>query len=60
MRPLARPHLLARALVLGLTGTVAIGVGTASAAPPDPVGGATPVAPHFYNGNVEAIGGAGF
>ncbi len=27
----------------------------ASAAPADPPGGATPVAPHFYNGNVEGI-----
>jgi hypothetical protein len=28
-------------------------------APADPPGGATPVAPHFYNGNVEGIRGAG-
>jgi hypothetical protein len=34
--------------------------GVASAATPaDPSGGATPVAPHFYNGNVEGIRGAG-
>ena len=33
-----------------------VGGGVASAAiPSDPTGGATPVAPHFYNGNVEGI-----
>jgi hypothetical protein len=60
MRPLARPYRLACATTLGLVVAMAFGVGAASAAaPPDPVGGANPVAPHFYNGNVEAIRGAG-
>ena len=37
-----------------------LGSGVASAAiPSDPPGGATPVAPHFYNGNVEGIRDAG-
>jgi hypothetical protein len=40
----------------GLTASLVVGAGVASAAtPPDPTGGATPVAPHFYNGNVEGI-----
>jgi hypothetical protein len=40
----------------GLTAAVVVGAGVASAAtPPDPAGGSTPVAPHFYNGNVEGI-----
>ena len=58
-RPVARAAsvagaALAAALVLGA------GAGIASASPPaDPNGGATPVAPHFYNGNVEGIRGTG-
>jgi hypothetical protein len=52
-------RLVARAAVVGaaaLTTTLIYGAGVASAAPPaDPQGGATPVAPHFYNGNVEGI-----
>ncbi len=40
--------------------TMTLASGVAFAAPPaDPPGGATPVAPHFYNGNVETIRGAG-
>jgi hypothetical protein len=54
---------LARAVAVGMTGMAAsliIGAGVASAAPPaDPPGGATPVPPHFYNGNVEQIRGTG-
>jgi hypothetical protein len=39
-----------------LSATLIVGAGVASAATPaDPPGGATPVAPHFYNGNVEGI-----
>ena len=38
-----------------LSATLIVGAGVASAAPADPPGGATPVAPHFYNGNVEGI-----
>jgi hypothetical protein len=52
----------ARAAAVGsvaVTAALTIGAGVASAAPSDPVGGATPVAPHFYNGNVEAIRGSG-
>jgi hypothetical protein len=45
--------------VLGFSTTLALGAGVASAAPADPTGGANPVAPHFYNGNVEQIRGAG-
>ena len=48
-----------RAAAIGaaaLSATLIVGAGVASAAPPtDPPGGATPVAPHFYNGNVEGI-----
>jgi hypothetical protein len=53
-----RSH-LARAAAIGfagLTASLVVGAGVASAATPaDPPGGATPVAPHFYNGNVEGI-----
>ena len=38
-----------------LSATLIVGAGVASAAPGRPSGGATPVAPHFYNGNVEGI-----
>jgi hypothetical protein len=44
---------LSASLILG------VGAGVASAAPADPPGGATPVAPHFYNGNVEGIRNSG-
>jgi hypothetical protein len=44
---------LSASLILG------VGAGVASAAPADPPGGATPVAPHFYNGNVEGIRDSG-
>jgi hypothetical protein len=39
--------------------TMTLGAGAAFAAPGDPAGGATPVAPNFYNGNVESIRGSG-
>jgi len=43
-----------------LSTALIVGGGVASASiPPDPQGGATPVAPHFYNGNVEGIRDAG-
>ena len=42
-----------------LSAALIVGAGVASAAPADPPGGATPVAPHFYNGNVEAIRDSG-
>lgn len=38
-----------------LSASLLVGAGVATAAPSDPTGGATPVAPHFYNGNVEGI-----
>jgi hypothetical protein len=41
------------------TAALAMGAGPAGAAPTDPAGGATPVYPHFYNGNVESIRDAG-
>ena len=51
---------LAGAGAAALFATLVIGGGVASATPPsDPSGGATPVAPHFYNGNVEQIRGTG-
>jgi hypothetical protein len=58
-----RPHHPLRVAVVCLTAmaavlTVGSGV-TAAATPPDPTGGAQPVAPHFYNGNVEGIRSAG-
>jgi hypothetical protein len=45
--------------VIAVTVTMTLGAGAAFAAPGDPAGGATPVAPHFYNGNVETIRSAG-
>ena len=42
-----------------LSAVLIVGAGVASATPADPPGGATPVAPHFYNGNVEAIRDSG-
>jgi hypothetical protein len=43
-----------------LSAALIVGGGVASAAvPADPQGGATPVAPHFYNGNVEGIRDSG-
>ena len=50
---------MAGAATVGVAATLIIGSGVAAAAPADPPGGATPVAPHFYNGNVEGIRGAG-
>ena len=52
----------ARAAAVGaaaLSATLVLGAGAASAAPADPPGGATPVAPHFYNGVVSQIRGSG-
>src|SRR6202047_5077470 len=52
-----RSH-VARAAGFGtvvIAAALVVGAGVASAAPPDPQGGAVPVAPHFYNGNVEGI-----
>ncbi len=50
---------VARAAAIGaaaLSATLIVGAGMASASPPsDPTGGAVPVPPHFYNGNVEGI-----
>ncbi len=61
-KPRLRSH-LARAAAIGfagLTASLVVGAGVVSAAtPPDPTGGATPVAPHFYNGNVEGIRDSG-
>jgi len=54
--------LMAGAATIGVTAvaaTLVLGAGVASAAPADPPGGAVPVAPHFYNGNAEAIRDAG-
>ncbi len=51
-----------RATAIGaaaLSASLIVGAGVASAAPADPPGGATPVAPHFYNGNVEGIRDSG-
>jgi hypothetical protein len=44
---------------VALAATLVLGSGVASASPADPPGGATPVAPHFYNGNVAAIRDSG-
>ena len=60
--PIRRHHAI-RVGVVCLTAmaavlTVGSGV-TAAASPPDPTGGAQPVPPHFYNGNVEGIRSAG-
>ncbi len=58
-----RMHRKSAGAVLGAAvATVVLGLSTAvasAAIPADPPGGAVPVAPHFYNGNVEAIRGAG-
>jgi hypothetical protein len=58
-----RQHHPIRAAVVCLTAmaaVLAVGSGvTAAATPPDPTGGAQPVPPHFYNGNVEGIRSAG-
>jgi hypothetical protein len=53
---------LAQAASIGVAAasvSLILGTGVASAAPADPPGGATPVAPQFYNGNVEQIRGTG-
>jgi hypothetical protein len=42
-----------------LSATLIVGAGVASAAPADPPGGSTPLAPHFNNGNVEGIRDSG-
>lgn len=43
-----------------LSAALIVGGGVASASiPADPPGGATPVAPHFYNGNVEGVRDSG-
>jgi hypothetical protein len=47
------------AAALSATLILGVGAGVASAAPADPPGGATPIAPHFYNGNVEGIRDSG-
>jgi hypothetical protein len=57
-----RTH-VARAASIGIAAMAAsliVGTGVASAGiPSDPPGGATPQAPHFYNGNVENIRNSG-
>ena len=54
---------LVRAAAVGaavLSATLIVGAGVASASiPADPPGGAVPVPPHFYNGNVEGIRDSG-
>jgi hypothetical protein len=58
MHKLKLRSLMAGAATFGVTAvaaTLVLGTGVASAAPADPPGGATPVAPHFYNGNAEGI-----
>src|ERR1700722_6503964 len=45
-------------LAILIVSLMTAGVASAST-PADPPGGAAPLAPHFYNGNVEAIRGAG-
>jgi hypothetical protein len=59
MRLFTPRYRLIRAVAVGFAAALTIGAGVASAAPSDPVGGANPVAPHFYNGNVESIRAAG-
>jgi hypothetical protein len=62
MHTLKRRNSVIRAGAVGLAAMVVplLITGAASAATPaDPPGGATPVAPHFYNGNVEGIRSAG-
>jgi hypothetical protein len=60
--PLRRHHALRVGVVCStaLAAVLAIWSGvTAAATPPDPTGGAQPLPPHFYNGNVEGIRSAG-
>ena len=58
-RRMAQAATIAAAALSAAT-IIGAGVGVASAATPgDPTGGANPVAPHFYNGNVEGIRGTG-
>jgi hypothetical protein len=46
--------------VAAMAATLVLGAGVASASvPSDPPGGAVPVPPHFYNGNVEGIRDSG-
>lgn len=42
-----------------LAATLMFGGVASAATPADPAGGASPVAPHFYNGNIEGIRGTG-
>jgi hypothetical protein len=56
----SRRRALAAAVTLAALIASPLMAGVASASTPgDPPGGATPVAPHFYNGNVEGIRSAG-
>ena len=53
---------LSRTIITALLAVLGLLVGSqaaSAAAPADPQGGAAPVPPHFYNGNVEAIRSAG-
>ena len=63
MRTVRRRHQATRSAIICvtvMTTVLAVGTGvTAAATPPDPAGGAQPVPPHFYNGNVEGIRSAG-
>lgn len=45
--------------LLALVGVFLLTGAASASTPADPPGGATPVAPHFYNGNVEGIRNAG-
>ena len=55
-----RPIRVSLVCLTAIAAVLAVGTGvTAAATPPDPTGGAQPVPPHFYNGNVEGIRSAG-
>ena len=59
VRTLHLARVIAAGVAIAAASLFAAGGAASAAVPADPPGGATPLPPHFYNGNVEGIRSAG-